>query len=529
MRRLALAFFLSLAPARAQDEALPWSSLLPEETVALVECDDLRGLLDSLLALAHPLPAPAQLGQLAVTVAVAATLGTTLHGAIADLAPGAVALAIVLPREGRPVPLLLARITAAERARARGARLRGVGVHVEEGLLALAPTPGDIERWRRFRTTTHPRLVPRSPPEGAGAPPPALRAWVDVQRLRRERSLFERLDAGGRFFVGPIAAALDRATNLRLALRLDADALALDVDLDGTVRGAEPAARLLAAGATPRARLALPATALGALELDRSLRGYLQHLELLLPATDATRVRGEAANLDLIIGGGSFVDDLLGGLAEPLRFVILGEPPADVPPDDDTPPRPRVDLPGFALLAEVETERAEQLLQRGFYRFSAILSAQRAMQKLPARLPQVVADGDLRFHVMRGPAFPGVGDPPTGEQIEATLVFAHGHVVLASTLACARQVVSSLVAAPATALRGDSLRLRGATIAEYLRRNASTIALGRVLDEGESRTEAERFVDGLAAAAAMIEGLEIAIQPGDAITRARLTLTRAGR
>ena len=549
MRRSSLAALLfavaTCASARAQTDAAAarngFASLLPAETVLLVECDDLRALVDATLALAHPLPAPAQLGQLALTAAVLATFGTTLHGAIADLAPAQVAFAVVLPKDGRPVPVLLARITDEVQARARAGRLAKLGAHVGDGICALFPTPADVERWRRFVQSDHPRLADEPAlRDGPTLPTPGLRAWFDVARLRRERKLYGNLDPGGRFFFGPIAAALERGQHLHVTLRVEAEALRVEADLDATAIGVEPAALLFAAGAAARRGLPSVPDALAVFEVDRSLHNYLQRLDDLLPETVATRVRSEAANLDLIIGGGSFVDELLAGIAEPLHFVVVGAPPSAGPGEDDAiadeapPARPRVDLPGMALVAKVETERAEQLLNRGFYRFAAIFSAQRAQQQLPPRLPQVVRDGELRLHVMRGPAFPGVGDPPTGEQIEATLVFAYGHAVLATTPNCARQVVAALAAGEAEgafgrALHGDVVRLHGAPIADYLRRNAGPITLGRVLDEGETLVQARRFVDGIATAIALIDAFEVRIEPGTTRTRARLDVRRAQR
>lgn len=540
------------APGRAQADAAPaangLASLLPAETVLFVECADLRALLDAILVLAHPLPAPAQLGQLALTAAVVATFGTTLHGVIADLAPAQVAFAVVLPKDGRPVPVLLARVPDEAAARARAAKIERLGVYVGEGICALFPTPGDVERWQRFVPSDHPRLADEPALRGAPAlPTPGLRAWFDVARLRRERNLYESLDPGGRFFFGPIATALERGENLHAVLHVDAESLRLEADLDATAIGVEPVASLFAAGSAARPCLPPVPGALAVFEIDRSLRNYLQHLDDLLPEPVATRVRGEAANLDLIVGGGSFVDELLGGVTEPLRFVVVAAPtPAtdDEAPDDEAtadqapPARARIDLPGMALVAKVETERAEQLLNRGFYRFAAILSAQRAQEQLPPRMPQVVHDGDLRLHVMRGPAFPGVGEPPTGEQIEATLVFAHGHAVLATTPTCARQVVAALARGDRVAgeeavreepLRGDVLRLRGAPIADYLRRNDGSLTLGRVLDEGETLAQARRFVDGIATAIALIDTLELRVEPGPTSTRARLDLRRTQR
>lgn len=543
MRRSSLAALLlavaTCASGRAQRDAVAvgrdLAAFLPAETVLVVECDDLRALVDATLALAHPLPAPAQLGQLALTAAVLATFGTTLHGAIADLAPAQVAFAVVLPKDGRPVPLLLARVTDEAQARVRASRIARLGVYVGEGLCALFPAPGDAERWLRFVRSDHPRLADEpSLRAGPALPTPGLRAWFDVARLRRERKLFDGLDPGGRFFFGPIAAALERARHLHAALRVDADGLRLEAEFDASAIGVEPTAFLFAAGIDARRGLPPVPDALAVFEVDRSLRGYLQHLDALLPAAVATRVRGEAANLDLIVGGGSFVEELLGGIAEPMHFVVVAAPASagDATDDDAAPARPRIDLPGMALVARVETERAEQLLNRGFYRFAAILSAQRAQQQLPPRLPQVIRDGDLRLHVMRGPAFPGVGDPPTGEQIEATLVIAHGHAVLATTPTCARQVVAALSLGDRAAggpLHGDVLRFHGAPIADYLRRNGSFLALGRVLDEGETLAQARRFVDGLATALALVDVFELRIEPGATGTHARLEVRRAQR
>lgn len=502
-----------VAPGTVQPRDL--AAWLPADTVLWLEADDLRSTMRALHTLAGALPPRLALAEATLAAALRFTLGVDLDGLLQVMAPGPAALGIVVPARGHLWPVVLSRITDLEAAQQLAERLPHAAIEVRDGLCALLPDAATLQRWRSFVAGDEARLAERrraqpAPTELARG---GLRLFVDLALLHRRRgtALWEPLDPGARVLLGPWVAALDAASRLDAAVAVGADGVHLHGMIDASPLARAPQADLLACGAALRPRLSLPPDTLAVLDLDRSLYGYLTHLDALLPPSAAAQVRSEAANLDLLIGGGSFVDDLLAGLAEPVRLVVVGAPPT--PADDGDRPRPRLDLPGIALVAKVETERARTLLIRGFYRLSAVLTGQRVQRHLPPRLAQRVDEDGLHLHVMRGPAFQGVGEPPTGEQIEATLVFGHGHAVLATTPGCARQVLAALACATDATLCGDAMLLRGAPIADYLRRNQSAMVAGRVLDEGESKSEANRFVEGVLDVLGLLAQAELKVSP----------------
>jgi len=505
------------------------AALLPAETVLVVECADVRATVAGLYAALAPLPPAAQALGVLWQVGLLAECGTDLDGVLGVLAPGAALLGLVPVASGGPRAVVLARIDDAAAVRRLAARLPRLGIELHGGVCALFPRAADAAVWRAFVASARPRLVHRAdfrrdaPELGPGL----VRLWVDLAALRRAspRASFDRLDPGGRVLLGPLAAALDRAHRLDAVLRLQDGAIRLMARADGSAFGS-PAGLLLARPGAPRRPPKAPAGTIAAVYLDRSLRAYLQHAERLLPAATAARVRGEAANLDQLAGGVSFVDDVLGGLEEPWSFLVVSpEPAVD---DVDANPRPRVVLPGFALVARLTDERAAARATRAFYRLSAVLSAQRLQRRLPPRLAQPRTANGLRLHVMRGWPYAGAGEPPTGEQIEATLLCTAGHIVVASTPACALAVARAL-GEPDRAVVGDAVRLDPAALADVLRRNRSGLVLARVLDEGESQAQAGTFVDGLCAALELLGAIELDVQPGAEATTLCLTVTERAR
>ncbi len=528
-----LAFVLcvaALSPAQSRaGSAQPWdlAAWLPAETALLIECDDLPGTVAALRRVVGRLPPRAVLAEVALAAALKLQSGHDIDGLLRVLAPSKVVFGLALPPDGRPLPILLTRLHDVEAAREIVDLVPHIGAEFRDGWCALFPDPASLTRWRQCMANG-----PRMSAKHDGRRQPAssstgLRLFLDLAlfRQRRGSSLWAALDAGARVLVGPLVAALDTATRLDAEVTVQGDAVCVRGALDATALTAEPQRHLLACGATPRPTIMVPSDALAVVRLDRSLHGYLSNLDALLPPAVAAQVRGEAANLDLIIGGGSFVGELLSGVGEPAELVVVAAAAANL--DDDAPPRPRVELPGVALVVRVDTERARELLTKGFYRLSAILAAQRAQRRLPPRLAQRLDADGLRLHVMRGIAFQGVGEPPTDEQIEATLLFGAGHAVLATTPACAKQVYAALQQATADVVVGDEVRLFGPAIAAALRRNQSGLVAGRLLDEGENPRQAEAFVRGLIAAIEMAAELRIGVVPAAQATTFSVTLRRA--
>jgi uncharacterized protein YjiS (DUF1127 family) len=158
---------------------------------------------------------------------------------------------------------------------------------------------------------------------------------------------------------------------------------------------------------------------------------------------------------------------------------------------------------------------------------SLIVNAERAQQN---RFPFIVRD--LRPDGLSGlwaePAqWRGPGLPPPECALSPTLLFGAGHAVLASTRRMATDLLAALRPGAARTMAGDLLSVTGAPVAEWLQRNRAVLALGRMFDEGETDTEARRFLVAAQAVAAALARLELRVRYGPGRTVLELELRRA--
>jgi hypothetical protein len=323
---------------------------------------------------------------------------------------------------------------------------------------------------------------------------------LDLDALRslpgRRPMALAGLDAGGRLFVGPWASALDGGATAELTISCD-DALRIALHVAAAPQ--EPWRALLAAGG-PRTIPRPPADALAVLALDRSLRTFYQRLADLLAADDVVAAQAALAVLDQVDGRTSFVDDLLGGLQEPLTAYLLPTPR----PEDG----PRLLLPGLAVTAAMTDPGVERILQRTFQLLLLIANGERAQRQLK---PFVATAVRGEVHGLCAELLPwrGPGDPPLEHGLSPTLLFGHGHAVLASTRAAAEQLMQVIASGAAATVDGDLLELRGPAIAAAIAANRAPLELARMLDEGEDEVAARRFFDVLLAVTQSLHSLRV--------------------
>jgi hypothetical protein len=241
---------------------------------------------------------------------------------------------------------------------------------------------------------------------------------------------------------------------------------------------------------------ALSAEAVGALRLDRSLRRLLAEPERFLGPDGVLGVTGFLSIADLLDGARtSFVDDVLGGLAEPFDVFVFPAARAD-----DSAACP-LRLPQLAVVAAVTGADAEAALMRMARTFATIANTERAQQhKGPFFVRARTGDGGGHGLVAEPRAWSGPGRAPIEQQLQPTLWFAHGRVAIATTPDAARAALLACAAQHASAAAaGDRFVVRGPALAALLADNRAVIELGRLLDEGES--EAAVATSGAACAA----------------------------
>jgi hypothetical protein len=521
-----------LLPLPAQQ---PLRALLPEACLVAVETPAPVALYDDLLAALTPVPALPDEVRATLSLGLLA-LPWLLHEAprqlVDTLARGGAAIGFA-PGDGKPRGFLILRPGDAAAAvrwleqHARSVSWQAHGEYVlvasrEADVVSLAESVGNATAGRFASWPS--RL-------GEDA---AVRAFVDLQGLRsasgRGQHLGQNLDGGGRFLFGALAVALTQAKHATLAL-FTKDGLRLCAEIDRSTANT-PFGALAQHGTLVRTMPAPPPGTLLALSVDRSLHALFTGLDRFLTPAQKLEAQAFLSIADQVDGRSSFVDDLIGGLAEPIHAYVV-EPPAAIPGVVE----PRLLLPGFAFVAAIQDKPMgkdgkapgkdfETVLRRTAQVFTLIVNAERGQRN--QRPFQIRSYTEGEWHGLSGELaeWRGPGAPPIEQALSPTLLFGQGHVCLASTREAALAVLGEVAARRTQQLTGDRIELYGEALARTLARSRQTLELARMLDEGESSSESQRFWSVLQVLAAEIACLRLSLVPGDDRTTLELSLRR---
>ena len=530
---------VALAVATAlpcQESERSLTGRLPADTLFALELGDPLGSARRALALVEALPDPPTRLRAGLTLlplaARAALGGVAWEDAILAFAPHRAVLALVAV-EGAPVPVFVAELDPVDRADglrsrllarfAANAEVREAGGHL---LASVAPTALDSVaralRGESAQLASHPWFADRTGPVPTSID---LRAWFNLDALRAldrdARTLWARLDGGGRFILGPLAAAIDDAQRLEVGVSFGAAAVEITALADGSPFAPDPAhdaiaAVLFGAGRASRSLPPSPAGTLATVALDRGLRGMFAHTDELFGEDAAVGTKSFLSIADLLVGG-SFVDELLPTLGEPWTLFVTDAPP----PDDEG--GPGLDLPGFVLVAGIDDRaRAEPLLRRGLGTFAVAAGAERSRKgQVPFALRTWREDGDALVLSFEPRAWRGPEPAPVDMRFSPTLVLGADHLVFGSTADAAERAVRALRAGPGTTdvIRGDRLQVDPSAIARYLGRNLELAVLDDVLKRGVAPRTARREFGDVMAVLAGIANLELELEHGEGTSR----------
>ena len=353
---------------------------------------------------------------------------------------------------------------------------------------------------------------------------------VDVAALRRLRTgppLGTGVDPLGRLFTTAWLSVAERATRAQGTLTFGADRIGLRATLDA-VAAADPRAT----ATLPEDPAALPPAPEGAfatLRLDRSLGRFLRERDALLSPGEAAQLGGGLAIADALCGG-SFVDDVLGALREPLTLFVVARAERDEGDADLAPP---LDLPSFVVVAPLRDPSAAEDVERRFAHtlglFVAAASVERARNREhPFRMRRRSEDG-VHYHVLEPHEYFGPLPPPVDVTLSPTLAIAAGHAILATTLDGATRAVAALRGGGSTPVSGDRMVVEGAGLAAYLGRNQDLLEIDEILKKGVPPREAERSIDDLRGIVAAFDRLEAQVRPVEGATEVEVVLVARPR
>jgi hypothetical protein len=393
---------------------------------------------------------------------------------------------------------------------------------VQGGHLLLASSDGGLELLCKRIGEKSSRWAEWPAAGGTGV---MMRAWLDLDAVRaampHAQALAERLPGAGRFLFGPLTAGID--TGHRLCAWLGGeghDVLLLHAEVDGGSKGS-PFADLLARGGAARSLPAPPPGTGAVLSLDRSLHALLGAPQRFLPEESQAQIRGFLSVADQLDGRTSFVDDLVGGLEEPVHAYL--RMPESPPGNTELP----LLLPELGFVARVRDGKVAEVLERTMQVLLLIADAERAQRNQFPFVGREVREPGIRGLCAEPLPWRGPGAMPAEAAIAPTLLFAEGHAVLASTREMAMALVAALRAGAPATVAGDRLVLRLPRWRDWLERNRGPFEVARMFEEGETAAESRRFFAALAAVLAAFDQLEIRASPGPERTAVELELRRS--
>ena len=518
---VALAAALSL-PAQSEpgNAAGALLAVLPDEAVAVAWIAEPASAADTFVQALSPVPeglpveAVARIGF--VVTAVKAAIEDSAAAWATRLMGGGLAVAAVPAAAGEPLLLAVSRPADVESALTWcGKRAPKMHVAAAGGLLLASNRREGIEMLRARAVGTAGRWAGFAFGEGLQADD-SLRIAVDLELLRRiapQPPAVTKLAGRDRLVLAPIVDAVDAAKWLRIGF--SPALMRLTMVADAGVR--PPFDALIAQGARGRQVVPLPEDGLALLTVDRSVRALFQDLERFLPESDVLAARGFLSIADALDGpSSSFVDDLLGGLAEPFTLHVLAAGPADGE-------RSPFVLPAFALSAPVANADVDSILFRLSQIFATIANAERMQRGQSPFVMRRINDETGHYLVAEPGPWRGPGDPPIDRQLSPTVWCGKDRVVIATTVEAARHVAT----APASMhVRGDLLVLRGPAIAAAIEVDRAMFELARMLDEGEDRAAAAKFLDIVNAVARDLAEVRLGWEGDGASTKLHLTLER---
>lgn len=503
------------------------AGMVPDDAIAVIEMRDPAVAVRDLIGAAGELPPGLRehlgvLGLVGLAGAWIAVDGDPVAFAAAMAGGGAV-LAVV-PHQGGLLPVLLLRPHDQPMALRWWQRFAAkVPCEAVDDVVVVAPERAVVARIA---------AAARGPARRWGSvdlgPAAAVRGALDLAAVRQLSGArfptWDRIDAGARFLFLPWAHALfaPNANWVRVAVA-GGERVKVEACVDASVRQS-PLAALLAPPAAG-SEVPLAGNGLATLRLERSLRTLLTTPERFLKPADVLAVQGFLSIADAIDGARtSFVDDLLGGLGEPFVLHVLPV----TPPEDGA--APRLQLPGFALVARLVEPAAVTVLLRAAQALALIVNAERAQRDRPTFPLRARSTDRGRGLVAEPTPWRGPGAPPIEQALSPTLWCENGHVVLASTHAAAMAVVAATYEpriATDPAPHGDRLVLRGPAWATAIATSRSVLELGRMLDEGEDAKAARAFFDVLLVLANAVGEIAIEVDAEQSRTTATLIMERA--
>lgn len=215
------------------------------------------------------------------------------------------------------------------------------------------------------------------------------------------------------------------------------------------------------------------------------------------------------ATLTQFFSGRDFGEEILGALTPEVCFIAARQNFTDILPT------PTIKLPHFALVMNLrEPERMTRELRRTFQSLIGFFNVIGAMEGNPQLEMDIVKLDDAELITTAYIPDEDDADSKTADLIynfSPTVGFSGSRFVIASTDRFAREIIESSNENDVTANSNTELRLHGGVLQSVLRDNQEQLIAQNMLEEGNTREEAEGEIALLLAALGFIKDTSITL------------------
>ncbi len=255
---------------------------------------------------------------------------------------------------------------------------------------------------------------------------------------------------------------------------------------------------------------------IGEIDLRRSWAQLVADRESFLTLAGSAELVDFTTGLSNVMGGLDFVEDVLTRIDGPVRLIASDRS------FDGHPVRPTPSLPSFALVADLQVPEGSDLPRR-LYSAGQIALSVVSMDQSQKEQVGLLLDVDRHSgHRIIFGRYPDPADASAEAPAEVGvrhnfdpgMAVANGSLVIASSREMLEATLDAITAQPARAAATmgdvvDRVHVKAKTLVSALERNREALVVGRMLEEGRSRAEADREINAFFALLRLVDAINI--------------------
>ncbi len=330
----------------------------------------------------------------------------------------------------------------------------------------------------------------------------------------------------GSLLLAGVAESMRAANVVTLALDVDGDTISLAAMSDGKVDAEKSSVSFAqtgdGSGALPN--LKVPGLLAG-LSFYRDMHGFYSAKDDLFPERTGGLIFFENM-MGIFFSGRDLTDEVLAETGPEIRVLVAQQK------YDENVGTPKTQIPAFAAILRMkDPEKFSVVVEEAWQKAVGLVNFTRGQQAEPGLIIDRPTHGDTKFTVARfaAPKVEERTDADTRFNFNPALAMPNGYLVLSSTEGLARDLIDALKKEASETLAGikdvhSLAELDGTNLASILNANREQLVRNNMLEDGNTRSQAEMAIDSLLAIVGHLGQTKFEIRNESGATQARFVI-----